>query len=62
MAQHGHRRQVLLFLVAIILPCAVLVALGLRMVGQERELREKRLADERRVIGTRHLHPFHAGG
>jgi len=50
MAAHGHRRQVLLFLVAIILPCAVLVVLGLRMVAQERELSEKRLADERRSI------------
>jgi signal transduction histidine kinase len=28
----------------------VLVALGLRMIGQERELGEKRLADERRII------------
>jgi hypothetical protein len=53
MAQHGHRRQVLLFLVAIILPCAVLVVLGLRMVGQERELRERRVADERQVITSR---------
>ena len=50
MAAHGHRRQVLLFLVAIILPCVVLVVLGLRMVAQERELSEKRLADERRSI------------
>jgi nitrogen-specific signal transduction histidine kinase len=47
MAAHGHRRQVLLFLVAIILPCVVLVVLGLRMVQQERELSEKRRADER---------------
>ncbi len=52
MAADGHRRQVLLFLVAIILPCVVLVVLGLRMVSQERELDEKRLADQRRSITT----------
>jgi signal transduction histidine kinase len=50
MAAHGHRRQVLLFLVAIILPCVVLVVLGLRMVAQERELGVKRLADEHRSV------------
>ncbi|MEE8191134.1 MAG: hypothetical protein V3T74_00205, partial [Gemmatimonadales bacterium] len=50
MALHRHRRHVLLFLAAIILPCAVLVALGVRIIGQERELREKRLADERRRV------------
>ncbi len=50
MASRGHRRQVLLFLVAVLLPCSVLVVLGLRMIGQERELGEKRLADERRLI------------
>jgi len=50
MASSGHRRQVLLFLVAIILPCVVLVALGLRMVVQERELSEKRVADGRRSL------------
>jgi signal transduction histidine kinase len=52
MATNGHRRQVLLFLVAIILPCVVLVVLGLRMVAQERELSGKRLADERRSIAS----------
>jgi len=50
MLVHGHRRQVLLFLVAVLLPCAVLVVLGVRMVAQERELAEKRLADERRSL------------
>jgi len=50
MAAHGHRRQVLLFLLAIILPCVVLVVLGLRMVAQERELGEKRLSDQRRSV------------
>jgi signal transduction histidine kinase len=47
MAAHAHRRQVLLFLAAIFLPCSVLVGLGLRMITQERELADKRLADER---------------
>ena len=47
MAAHAHRRQVLLFLAAILLPCSVLVVLGLRMIIQERELADKRLADER---------------
>ncbi len=47
MSQRGHRRQVLLFLVAVIVPSVVLVALSLRMIGQERELTEKRLLDER---------------
>lgn len=41
-----NRRQVLLFLLAIILPCSVLVTLGLRMMSQERELAEKRLAED----------------
>jgi signal transduction histidine kinase/tetratricopeptide (TPR) repeat protein len=50
MAANGHRRQVLLFLVAIILPCVVLVVLGLRIIAQERELDEKRAADERRSL------------
>jgi signal transduction histidine kinase len=52
MGRRDHRRQVLLFLVAIILPCVVLVVLGLRMIAQERELREKRLADEHRRIAS----------
>ena len=46
MSQRGHRRQILLFLVAVIVPSVVLVALSLRMIGQERELTEKRLLDE----------------
>ncbi len=50
MVVRGHRRQVLLFLVAVLLPCALLVVLGVRMVAQERELAEKRLADERRSL------------
>jgi signal transduction histidine kinase len=50
MAVHAHRRQILLFVTAILLPCAVLIALGLRMIAQERELAESRLADERVLV------------
>jgi signal transduction histidine kinase/tetratricopeptide (TPR) repeat protein len=46
MSQRRHRRQILLFLLAVIVPSMVLVALSLRMFGQERELAEKRLLDE----------------
>lgn len=60
MAARGHRRQVLLFLVAIILPCVVLVALGLRMMAQEQELREKRDADERRGVALQLRHELSA--
>ena len=42
---HLPRRQVLLFVVAVCLPCAMLLALGTRIVVQERELAQKRLAD-----------------
>ena len=44
----GHRRQILLFLVAVIVPSRVLVVLSVRMITQERELAEKRLLDEQR--------------
>jgi len=50
MAVHAHRRQILLFVAAILLPCAVLIALGLRMIAQERELAQSRLADERVLV------------
>ena len=40
------RREIVLFLIALILPSAVLVGLGLRMIAQERELAETRVADE----------------
>ena len=54
MASRLHRRQVLLFLAAILLPCAALVFLGLRLVFQERELAAARVTDERRQV-TREL-------
>jgi len=50
MASQSHRRQVLLFLAAILLPCIALVALGLRLVVQERELAASRLDEERRRV------------
>jgi len=50
-----HRRQVFLFLVAIIVPCLVLVYLSLRIISQDRELAEKRLAEDRNRL-VRELH------
>lgn len=50
MRAHRNRKQVLLFLIAVIFPSLVLVALTLRMMGQERELAGKRWADERRRL------------
>jgi len=57
MARRGHRRQILLFLIAVLFPCLVLIGLGLRITEQERELAGKRAADERRrrVEETREL-------
>jgi signal transduction histidine kinase/tetratricopeptide (TPR) repeat protein len=48
----GHRKQVLLFLTAVLLPVIVLVALTLRIVKQERELTQKRIADEHRRVAA----------
>ena len=47
MKRHSHRRQIVLFLAAVILPCLVLLVAGIRMVGQQRELAEARLLQER---------------
>ena len=57
MARRGHRRQILLFLIAVLFPCLVLIGLGLRITEQEQELAGKRAADERRrrVEETREL-------
>jgi signal transduction histidine kinase len=43
----SHRKQILLFLIAVILPSLILVVFTLRMISQERELSQKRIADER---------------
>ena len=52
MASLPHRRQVFLFLVAVLFPSVVLVVLGIRMIGQEQELAEQRVADDRRRAVT----------
>lgn len=49
---HGHHKQVLLFLIAVVLPSSVLIVLTWHMIGQQQELSEKRLADERRRLAT----------
>ena len=43
------RRQVVLFLVAVVLPSAVLVVLGIRLISQQGEIQRSRLADDRRA-------------
>jgi signal transduction histidine kinase len=48
MATQSHRRQVFLFFAAVLLPCIALLALGLLLVVQERELGAARLDEERR--------------
>src|SRR5438874_9472752 len=45
-----HRRQALLFLIAMLVPCVVLVALGLQTIDQDRQLASRRLADERQLF------------
>jgi len=40
-----HRRQIGLFLIAVVLPSLLLLGLGIQVLRQERELAEKRLAD-----------------
>ncbi len=54
MAAHsrGHRKQNLLFLIAVVLPSIILVVFTLRMISQERELSQKRIADERRRLSS----------
>src|SRR5215813_6480415 len=48
MPQRSQRRLVLLFLVSLVIPAVVLLALGLRLIAQDRELSEKHAADEQR--------------
>jgi len=49
---HGHRRRILLFAVAVFVPALGLVALTVRMNGQERELGRTRLAEEGRITAA----------
>lgn len=46
----GQRRQFVLFLVAMLVPCMALAVLSFRMIGQERELAEKRRADQKQRL------------
>ena len=48
MPRRSQTRLVLLFLVSLAIPAVVLLALGLRLIAQERELSEKHAADEKR--------------
>ncbi len=52
MRHRSHRKQVLLFLIAVVLPSLLLVALTLRMISQERELAERRRAEETRRLAS----------
>ncbi|MFB3067859.1 MAG: hypothetical protein ACE1ZI_01200, partial [Acidobacteriota bacterium] len=52
MSHRSHRKQVLLFLIAVVLPSLLLVALTLRMISQERELAERRRAEETRRLAS----------
>ena len=52
MAEAKHRRQIGLFLAAVVLPSAVLTVLGLRMMTQERQLAAGRVADDRRRVAA----------
>lgn len=47
MKRGSHRKQILLFLIAVMLPSLVLIILTLRMISQEKELSQKRMVDER---------------
>jgi signal transduction histidine kinase len=48
MRTRGRNKLILLFLIAVVLPSSVLILLTWHMIGQEKELYQKRLADERR--------------
>jgi signal transduction histidine kinase len=47
MKGRSYRKQILLFLIAVLLPSIVLVFLTIRMIGQERELVQNRVSDEK---------------
>ncbi len=51
-SSRSHRKQILLFLLAVILPSLVLVVFTLRMISQEKELDQKRAVDERRRLAS----------
>ena len=50
MHRRAQRVQLILFLGAVFVPCALLVALSVRIIAQDRELQERRRVDERRRV------------
>ncbi len=50
MKGRSHRKQIILFLITVLLPSLVLIGLTVRMIGQEKELEQKRMTEERRRI------------
>jgi len=48
-ARRGRRKQLLLYLLSIVLPSALLIAFTLRLISQDRELVQKRLTEERQL-------------
>ena len=46
MKGRSHRKQILLFFIAVLLPSIVLILITIRMISQERELSQKRMVDE----------------
>lgn len=47
-----HRRQYLLFALVVLLPCAILVVLGWRMLSQERNLAGERISNDQRQFAN----------
>lgn len=52
MTSRSNRRLLLLFVVAVLLPCAVLIGMSVRSMRQDRELAQKRLAEDRARSAT----------
>src|SRR4051812_17890347 len=48
MERRKRKRQIILFLTAILLPAALLVGLAVRVIRQEKELTEKRIEQDKR--------------
>lgn len=52
MKGRSYRKQILLFSLAVMLPSLILIFLTIRMIGQEKELAQKRMVEERRRIAS----------
>jgi signal transduction histidine kinase len=52
MKGRSHRKQILLFSIAVMLPSLILIFLTIRMINQEKELSQKRMVEERRRIAN----------